>query len=173
MNILVTAGNTQTQIDRVRCITNIFSGRTGARVAAEADSRGHTVTLLTYDVPRLGLGKEFSKFIPILGPLGAEFKFEIGAGIGINVGYDTFGFETGDPLRGFFFSTPRITLEDGQVWEETEHAPGVELASGETVTIKRGMFGSFFMSRDHGIALRVKRFRLSRPPPPCRNFKTR
>lgn len=47
MDILVTAGNTQTPIDRVRCITNIFSGRTGARVAADAAGRGHDVTLLT------------------------------------------------------------------------------------------------------------------------------
>jgi phosphopantothenate-cysteine ligase/phosphopantothenoylcysteine decarboxylase/phosphopantothenate--cysteine ligase len=47
MNILVTAGNTQTPIDRVRCITNVFSGRTGARIAAEAAARGHRVTLLT------------------------------------------------------------------------------------------------------------------------------
>lgn len=47
MNVLVTAGNTQTPLDKVRCITNIFSGRTGARVAVEAFERGHAVTLLT------------------------------------------------------------------------------------------------------------------------------
>jgi phosphopantothenate-cysteine ligase/phosphopantothenoylcysteine decarboxylase/phosphopantothenate--cysteine ligase len=47
MNLLVTAGNTQTPIDRVRCITNIFTGRTGAQVALEAQGRGHAVTLLT------------------------------------------------------------------------------------------------------------------------------
>lgn len=47
MKILVTAGNTQTPVDRVRCITNIFSGRTGAQVAATAFDRGHAVTLLT------------------------------------------------------------------------------------------------------------------------------
>jgi phosphopantothenoylcysteine synthetase/decarboxylase len=47
MNILVTAGNTQTPVDRVRCITNFFSGRTGARIAASAFDRGHTVTFLT------------------------------------------------------------------------------------------------------------------------------
>lgn len=47
MHVLVTAGNTQTPVDRVRCITNIFSGRTGAQVAATAFDRGHTVTLLT------------------------------------------------------------------------------------------------------------------------------
>jgi phosphopantothenoylcysteine synthetase/decarboxylase len=47
MHVLVTAGNTQVFIDRVRCLTNVFTGRTGARVAAEADGRGHAVTLLT------------------------------------------------------------------------------------------------------------------------------
>src|ERR1700674_4247120 len=47
MNILVTAGNTLTPIDKVRCITNIFTGRTGAGIALEADRRGHQVTLLT------------------------------------------------------------------------------------------------------------------------------
>jgi phosphopantothenoylcysteine synthetase/decarboxylase len=47
MNILVTAGNTQVPIDRVRCITNVFTGRTGARIALHAHERGHAVTLLT------------------------------------------------------------------------------------------------------------------------------
>jgi phosphopantothenoylcysteine synthetase/decarboxylase len=47
MNLLVTAGNTLVLIDRVRCITNIFSGRTGAAIALCAQGRGHTVTLLT------------------------------------------------------------------------------------------------------------------------------
>jgi phosphopantothenate-cysteine ligase/phosphopantothenoylcysteine decarboxylase/phosphopantothenate--cysteine ligase len=47
MKILVTAGNTLTPVDRVRCITNIFSGRTGTQIAARAFDRGHTVTLLT------------------------------------------------------------------------------------------------------------------------------
>jgi phosphopantothenate---cysteine ligase (CTP) len=47
MNILITAGNTSTPIDRVRCITNVFTGRTGARIALEAHKRGHVVTLLT------------------------------------------------------------------------------------------------------------------------------
>jgi phosphopantothenoylcysteine synthetase/decarboxylase len=47
MNILVTAGNTQVAIDRVRCITNVFTGRTGAAIALCAHDRGHTVVLLT------------------------------------------------------------------------------------------------------------------------------
>jgi phosphopantothenoylcysteine synthetase/decarboxylase len=47
MNILITAGNTQAPIDRFRCVTNVFTGRTGTLVARTAWSRGHTVTLLT------------------------------------------------------------------------------------------------------------------------------
>jgi phosphopantothenate---cysteine ligase (CTP) len=47
MNILVTAGNTQVAIDRVRCLTNIFSGRTGTAIALHAHQCGHHVTLLT------------------------------------------------------------------------------------------------------------------------------
>lgn len=47
MRVLVTAGNTQVPIDRVRCITNIFSGRTGTQIAVHATERGHAVTLLT------------------------------------------------------------------------------------------------------------------------------
>ena len=47
MNILVTAGNTQVPIDRVRCLTNIFTGRTGAAIAWAACARDHRVTLIT------------------------------------------------------------------------------------------------------------------------------
>ncbi len=47
MNVLVTAGNTRVPIDRVRVITNIFTGRTGTQIALCAHERGHTVTLLT------------------------------------------------------------------------------------------------------------------------------
>lgn len=47
MRILLTAGNTQTPIDDVRVITNVFSGKTGTRIAVAAAERGHTVTLLT------------------------------------------------------------------------------------------------------------------------------
>jgi phosphopantothenoylcysteine synthetase/decarboxylase len=47
MKILVTAGNTLVPIDRVRCITNIFTGRTGAGIALSAHARGHAVTLVT------------------------------------------------------------------------------------------------------------------------------
>jgi hypothetical protein len=47
MNFLITAGSTQAPIDRVRCVTTGFTGRTGAAIARTAWGRGHTVTLLT------------------------------------------------------------------------------------------------------------------------------
>jgi phosphopantothenate-cysteine ligase/phosphopantothenoylcysteine decarboxylase/phosphopantothenate--cysteine ligase len=47
MNILVTAGNTQVLIDRVRSITNIFTGRTGTGIALHCHAHGHSVALLT------------------------------------------------------------------------------------------------------------------------------
>lgn len=55
MNILVTAGNTQAPLDRVRCVTNVFTGRTGAQIAARAHDRGHHVTLLTSHPDVLGV----------------------------------------------------------------------------------------------------------------------
>ncbi len=51
----------------------------------------------------------------------------------------------------------RVTLEDGQVWEETQHIGGQPPEVGETVTIKRGLLGSYFLARAFGLALRVKR----------------
>src|SRR5260370_31755986 len=47
MTLLVPAGNTKVLIARVRCLTNIFTGRTGASIALYAHQRGHDVTLLT------------------------------------------------------------------------------------------------------------------------------
>jgi phosphopantothenate---cysteine ligase (CTP) len=49
MRVLVTGGNTVVPIDRVRCISNVFRGRTGANIALEACRRGHHVHLLASD----------------------------------------------------------------------------------------------------------------------------
>ncbi|MBA4191105.1 MAG: bifunctional phosphopantothenoylcysteine decarboxylase/phosphopantothenate synthase [Planctomycetaceae bacterium] len=49
MRVLVTGGNTVVPIDRVRCISNVFRGRTGANIALEAYQRGHHVHLLASD----------------------------------------------------------------------------------------------------------------------------
>jgi phosphopantothenoylcysteine synthetase/decarboxylase len=47
MHVLVTTGNTVVPIDKVRCLTNIFTGRTGTQIALHGHERGHAVTLLT------------------------------------------------------------------------------------------------------------------------------
>ena len=47
MKVLVTAGNTPVPIDKVRVLTNVFTGRTGALIALEAHRREHDVTLIT------------------------------------------------------------------------------------------------------------------------------
>src|SRR5437867_2072925 len=49
MRVLITAGNTIVPIDEVRCISNVFRGRTGTRIALEACRRGHRVHLLASD----------------------------------------------------------------------------------------------------------------------------
>src|SRR5579871_1407919 len=49
MRVLVTAGNTSVPIDQVRCISNVFRGRTGVNIALEACRRGHHVHLLASD----------------------------------------------------------------------------------------------------------------------------
>ncbi len=47
MKLLVTAGNTLVLIDKVRAITNVFTGKTGASIALHAQRLGHDVTVLT------------------------------------------------------------------------------------------------------------------------------
>jgi hypothetical protein len=53
----------------------------------------------------------------------------------------------------------RIELESGQVWVETLRTGGLAPEPGETVTIKRGTLGSFYLTRRVGAALRVKRIK--------------
>ena len=47
MRVLVTAGSTQTPIDQVRCISNIFKGKTGGSIAQYFAKHGTITTLLT------------------------------------------------------------------------------------------------------------------------------
>ncbi len=64
MHLLVTTGNTQAPIDRARCITNVFTGRTGTRIALEAHERGHDVIVLT----------SHPELVPTLSKSGQELK---------------------------------------------------------------------------------------------------
>lgn len=47
MKVLITAGSTNVMIDKVRCISNIFKGRTGSEIARNFFYSAHDVTLIT------------------------------------------------------------------------------------------------------------------------------
>lgn len=52
----------------------------------------------------------------------------------------------------------RIELDNGQLWMESQRTGGEAPATGETVTIRPGLLGSYFLEREvGGLALRVKR----------------
>jgi hypothetical protein len=51
------------------------------------------------------------------------------------------------------------TLDNDQVWIQTERDSRVQLAVGNTVTVRRASLGSFLMSSDQGIAARVRRLK--------------
>jgi hypothetical protein len=53
----------------------------------------------------------------------------------------------------------RLTLENGQVWDQAEPEAHLLLARGDTVTIRRGLLGAFYLSSDKVRGLRVKRLR--------------
>jgi len=46
MRVLVTAGATWIKVDKVRIITNVFTGKTGLYIAKSLKKKGHKVTLL-------------------------------------------------------------------------------------------------------------------------------
>jgi len=53
----------------------------------------------------------------------------------------------------------RLTLENGQVWEQTEPEAHLALAPGDAVTLHRGLLGAFYLSSDKVHGLRVKRLK--------------
>jgi phosphopantothenoylcysteine synthetase/decarboxylase len=72
--ILVTAGNTLSPIDKVRVVTNIFSGETGCTIALQLAKKGFKVHLLVADV-RLRLKNYKHKNITIQkAPLFDDFE---------------------------------------------------------------------------------------------------
>jgi hypothetical protein len=52
-----------------------------------------------------------------------------------------------------------VTLDNGQVWEQTEEGLLVEIKSGEPVTISHGSLGSFWMTSAHYKGFKVRRTR--------------
>jgi hypothetical protein len=71
---------------------------------------GKPVDLFDLTLPDLTFGSLdvnnplFDQFFPVLGPLGVELKGYLGAKFHVQVGYDTYGLTSGDPLQGFFIS---------------------------------------------------------------------
>jgi hypothetical protein len=53
----------------------------------------------------------------------------------------------------------RITLDNAQVWEQTEEEWGFNPHSGASATITQGIFGGFWMATDAYRKVRVKRIR--------------
>jgi phosphopantothenate-cysteine ligase/phosphopantothenoylcysteine decarboxylase/phosphopantothenate--cysteine ligase len=52
--VLITAGSTNVMIDKVRCISNIFKGKTGSDIAIAAHQRYLDVTLITSNPELIG-----------------------------------------------------------------------------------------------------------------------
>ena len=51
------------------------------------------------------------------------------------------------------------TLDNGQVWIQSERDSRVQIAAQDTVTVRRASLGSWLLSGEQGIAARVKRLR--------------
>ncbi len=52
-----------------------------------------------------------------------------------------------------------VTLDNGQVWMQSERDSRLQIAARDTVTIRRASLGSHLLSGKQGIAARVKRVR--------------
>jgi hypothetical protein len=50
-----------------------------------------------------------------------------------------------------------FTLDNGQLWIQTEPKPGMRFSVGETVQIEHGAMGSLWLAADHRRKTRVKR----------------
>jgi hypothetical protein len=60
-------------------------------------------------------------------------------------------------VKQYTASEVRVTLNNGQVWEQAESRTGFWLEPGQTVTITPGVLGSFFLTDDQHQRVRVKR----------------
>jgi len=60
-------------------------------------------------------------------------------------------------VKQYTASEVRVTLANGQVWQQTEARTGFWLQAGQTVTITPGVLGSFFLTDDQHQRVRVKR----------------
>ena len=82
---------------------------------------GKDVELFTYDLPKLEFNLEYSQFFPIFGPLGARIRGNIGAGVDLAFGYDTYG------LRQFIDTKKGADIFNGFYVSDTENPDGTGL----------------------------------------------
>lgn len=69
---------------------------------------GTPIDLIKYDVPKLEFSAGFSQFFPIVGPIGVSLYGDFGAGIDIDIGYDTAGMQNGNLAEGFYITTKEL-----------------------------------------------------------------
>jgi D-lyxose ketol-isomerase len=60
-------------------------------------------------------------------------------------------------VKQYNASEVRVTLTNGQVWQQAESRTGFWLEPGQTVTISPGVLGSYFLTNDQHQRVRVKR----------------
>jgi hypothetical protein len=60
-------------------------------------------------------------------------------------------------VKQYNASEVRVTLTNGQVWQQAESRTGFWLEPGQTVTISPGILGSYFLTNDQHQRVRVKR----------------
>ncbi len=61
-----------------------------------------------------------------------------------------------DPLEP---GRTRITLANGQVWEQVEASTRFQPRAGEAITVRQAAMGSFLMRGSRGVAVRARRLR--------------
>ncbi len=61
-----------------------------------------------------------------------------------------------DPLEP---GRARLTLANGQVWEQVEPSTRFQPRAGETITVRQAALGSYLMRGSHGAAVRARRLR--------------
>lgn len=113
------------------------------------------VSLVEYDVPALTFEQSFSKFFPIIGPLGVQIGGTVGAQIDFDLGYDSRGIANGKFFDGFYISTGKDdpdtlpNLSDypfqpiGQVTTELRGAAGIGYGGGSFTVGASFLFGIY------------------------------
>ncbi|MEX2187238.1 MAG: LamG-like jellyroll fold domain-containing protein [Pirellulales bacterium] len=113
---------------------------------------GQDVTLVTYDLPPLGIDFSYRQFFPIFGPLGAEVAGRLYAIADFAVGYDTVGisrFQSSDNLLDLlagFYVSDRANA-DGTGADVAEVRLGGSLTAGavlEALIARAGVRGGVY-----------------------------